>query len=103
MNMDEKNAVLAGLVPMFAKARAEGLWFHCGYQDLWFSPDELDAANKEGRFIWGAVNWTLRDPRERLEQLKNAIVSAEAAKAQFMARMQGSNVEVTGCASRSPG
>lgn len=87
--MDE-NAVLAGLTPMFAKARAEGLWFHCGYRDIWFSPDELDAANKEGRFIWGAVNWTLRDPRERLEQLKNAVVSAEAEKARFTERMQGS-------------
>lgn len=61
--MTEKEAVFNSLKPLFKKAREEGLWFHCGYQDLWFSPDELEKMQtEEGRFIWGAVNWTLRNP-----------------------------------------
>lgn len=52
------------LVPMMAKAKAEGLWFHCNYQDLWFSPTELEDTWGKGRFQWGAVNWNLRNPQE---------------------------------------
>jgi hypothetical protein len=75
--MDEKTAVLKSLEPLFKEARERGLWFHCGYQDLWFPPDELEKVQtEEGRFIWGAVNWTLRHPNERKEQLRR---EAEAA------------------------
>jgi hypothetical protein len=55
---------LDSLRPLIAQARAEKKWLHCSYRDLWFSPDELEAANREGRFRWGAVNWTLRDSNE---------------------------------------
>ncbi len=67
---------LDSLRPLIAQARAEGKWLHCSYQDLWFSPDELEAANRDGRFRWGAVNWTVRDPgemvREKAEELRLA-------------------------------
>lgn len=71
--------VAESLKPLFEKARREGLWFYCSYQGLWFSPDELAAAQAEGRFRWGAVNWTLRDPREYLEALESSLRDAEAA------------------------
>lgn len=59
-----------GLQPLFDKAVKEGLWFHCVYQDLWFSPSELHEQQQAGRFRWGAVNWKLRNPIERLDQLE---------------------------------
>lgn len=40
------------------------------YADLYFTPDELKQANKEGRFRWGVVNWELIPRAKRLEQLK---------------------------------
>jgi hypothetical protein len=55
---------------MFEEARQKGLWFFSPYQQLWFSPDELQENQKNGRFCWGAVNWELRDPKERVEQLR---------------------------------
>jgi hypothetical protein len=89
MDIDmKKSMILAALAPLFEKARARGLWFHNVSQGLWFSPDELSAAHKEERFIWGAENWRLCDPNERLEQLNNVIAAAEAEKARFVARMQ---------------
>lgn len=53
-----------------AQARAEGKWLWCHYQDIWFSPDQLDEQNAVGKFIWGPVNWQLRDPKERLAEAK---------------------------------
>lgn len=55
---------------LFDKARREGLWFHCAYQDLWFSPADLEAQQERGCFRWGPVNWTLRDPQERVDDLR---------------------------------
>src|SRR5688500_1652108 len=52
---------------MFAKARAEGLWFFISsllVEPMWFSPDELEAKQKEGQFVWSAENWRLRHPQE---------------------------------------
>jgi hypothetical protein len=91
MAVDKKTAILAELKPMLEKARAEGLWFYCEYQDLWLSPEELVAANEECRFVWGRVNWTLRDPSERLKQLNAAIISATDARNRFAARMHSTH------------
>lgn len=74
------------MVGMFERARKEGLWFHCNYQDLWFSPDELERRQKGGRFRWGPVNWKLRDPRERASSMLREIRQKEAALAEFRTR-----------------
>ena len=55
------------------KARNRGLWLRCFYQDLWFSPDELEAKNKEGKFLWDPVSWELRDPKERIKTMERQI------------------------------
>ena len=68
---------LDSLRPLIAKARAEGKWLHCSYQNLWFSPDQLETENREGRFRWGAVNWTLRDPGEMVQQRADDLRRAE--------------------------
>jgi hypothetical protein len=65
------------LQPLIAQARKEGKWLHSRYQDIWFSPDELEALNREGRFLWGAVNWTLRDPNEMVQEKAKVLKKAE--------------------------
>ncbi|MED4545084.1 hypothetical protein [Lysinibacillus sphaericus] len=73
--MSENNReILEGLAPLFKKAEKEGLWFYSTYQHLWFSPQELKNEHLNGRFIWDAVNWTLRSPHEKLKQLEDQAV-----------------------------
>lgn len=62
---------------LIAQARREGKWLWCHYQDLWFSPDQLASENAAGRFMWGPVNWRLRDPNERLHEADLRIEAAE--------------------------
>jgi len=66
------------LLELTAKARAEGKWLFCAYQHLWMSPDQLDEANRKGRFLWSPVNWELRDPKERINEAKNRVQHAHA-------------------------
>lgn len=55
----KKDPIIESLMPMYKEAIEKKLWFHCKYQDLWFSPRQLFQANKSGRFIWGPQNWEL--------------------------------------------
>ncbi len=55
---------------MFDEAEQKRLWFFSQYQHLWFSPSKLKEEQSSGRFRWGAENWRLRDPKERLEELR---------------------------------
>lgn len=64
--------------PLFDQARREGKWFYTSYQQIWFSPDQLEAAQRDGRFRWGPCNWELRDPMERVKAAKQAFDSAQA-------------------------
>lgn len=70
--------ILADLDPLFREAHQTGKWFHCNYQDLWFSPEELAKHHENGQFIWGAVNWQLRDPMEMLEAAEKRARDARA-------------------------
>lgn len=79
--------ILESLAPLFAEARSKGLWFHGYYQDLWFSPDELAARHAQGRFIWGAANWELRDPGEKLKRLDADAKAAQRAHDEFAANL----------------
>ena len=72
---------------MFERARAGGLWFFSTYQGLWFSPEELVDARSRGSFKWGACNWQLRSPFERLAELRQEAESAAASVAEFEVRM----------------
>ncbi len=75
--MTEREEILASLAPLFAEAERCGLWFHCNYQDLWFSPKDLRASQAKGNFVWGPVNWKLRDPKELGRKLKDEAVVAK--------------------------
>ena len=71
---------------MFVRARAENLWFfHGGLSGpLWFSPDELQTAQEKGNFIWGAVNWRLRSPLERVVQIDEEIQKLQRERDHFV-------------------
>jgi hypothetical protein len=64
--------------PMFAEAEDKGLWFYTSYQGLWFSPKQLRELQDAGRFLWGPVNWQLRQPRERATDAEQAAIVAIA-------------------------
>jgi hypothetical protein len=83
----KNQTILKGLKPLFEKAEREGLWFYTSYQDLWFAPAELKQAQKEGRFVWGAVNWILRNPQERLSEFNNTERRLNHERSEFLARM----------------
>ena len=73
---------------MFKDAYEDELWFYCSYQALWFSPDELKAAQQEGMFKWGAQNFTLRDPGEHIIELEKSVANVQKTLADFKERVQ---------------
>lgn len=82
MNDEARREVAEDLKPMFAKAESEGLWFyHYSFAagELWFSPEALRREQQAGRFLWGSINWRLRPPSERLEQLRRKADEATQA------------------------
>jgi hypothetical protein len=72
-------------------ARAQGLWLHCAYQDLWFSPDELSSCRRAGRFRWSAENFTLRDPKAKLADLLRKEAEAMEAVMAFKTRLKSAS------------
>lgn len=68
--MNDKQEILESLAPLFKAADQNGLWFFSRYQGLWFSPDDLRKAQQKDKFVWGAVNWELRNPNEKIKELE---------------------------------
>ena len=81
-------AITESLQPLFERAEKEGLWFSNSHYGVWFSPKELKAEQDGGKFLWGAPNWELRDPAEKLMLLKRAALDAEQAVINFQKRMK---------------
>jgi hypothetical protein len=71
--------VSISMKPLFDQARREGKWLYTSYQQLWFSPDQLEAEQRAGRFRWGACNWELRDPMDQVVAAKRTLDAAQAA------------------------
>jgi hypothetical protein len=80
--------------PLFEEARRTGLWFHCSYQDLWFSPDELRSEHAKGSFRWGPSNWTLRDPKEMLVSAKKELERSAERFADLTERLRKGGVQL---------
>lgn len=91
LEMSERELILNDLKPLFEQARKEGKWFWCHYQDLWFTPDELEKHHADGKFIWGAVNWELRDPEELINEARERVRSAREALQKTIERVHGEN------------
>jgi len=75
---------------LFAEARQKDLWFYTDYENQWFSPDELEQLQREGRFRWGAENWCLANPLVRLEELDKNIELAVKWRDDFKVRLENS-------------
>jgi len=86
--MTELEKIRAGMKPLFEKAEKENLWFYSNYQGLWFSPKELKKAQAGGHFNWGAVNWTLRDPKEELVNLRHKVTIAVEELSRWEAKLK---------------
>lgn len=84
--MNEQNEILEGLQPLYEKADREGFWFYSVYQDIWFHPDELREKQSNGQFLWGAVNWQLRQPDDKLLELLQKKKGIEREIEQFKQR-----------------
>lgn len=74
---------------IIARAKKEKKWLFTHYQGLWFSPVDLEKANAEGRYLWGEVNWTLRDPQEHLCELRRVACVAEEEAVKFEKLLEG--------------
>ena len=48
--------IMGPLNELIAQARREGKWLWTPYQDLWFSPDKLAAANARGQLQIGRAH-----------------------------------------------
>ena len=70
------------------EAEEKKLWIHCHYQNLWFTPNELRTANADGRFIWGRVNFTLRDPQEKLDEIDRQIERLNSERSLVLAKIE---------------
>lgn len=83
---------------MFAVARTKRLWFfHGGLSGpLWFSPDELEAEQKGEKFVWGAANWTLRNPLEYLQEADHVVERAKIERESIGARLSKAGVLTEG-------
>lgn len=74
---------------LFARAARERKFFHCAYQNLWFSPSQLRAEQAKGYFRWGAQNWTLRDPQEHIDALRKEAGDLMTEARRFEALING--------------
>lgn len=73
---------------LIIEAKAKRLWFNSMYQNLWFSPYELEELRSQGKFLWGPANWTLRDPKERIYELTIKIEKAQKELSDFIEKVK---------------
>lgn len=79
----QRLAVTASLKPLIAQARARGLWLHLAYHDVWVSPHQLERELVAANLCFSPENWSLRDPGERLTELRQQAVDAQHAAWSF--------------------
>lgn len=82
-----KEEILKDLQPMFIEARKSKFWFKSTYQDLWFSPDELEEKHKNDKFIWGKVNWKLADPMELINRKEAEIKNLQLSLSELIKKI----------------
>jgi len=84
--------ILKGLEPLLREARQNNLVFRCPYQNLIFTPDELEQEHKDGSFIWGATNWELVDPKKILSQLELKAREARRAVTKLRLKLRSESI-----------
>ena len=83
-----KEMIIDTLQPLFEKAKREGLWFYSPSQDLWIAPEELEIEQKRGRLVWGAINWILKNPQERLNDFDYELSQLNYERNEFLKRVE---------------
>lgn len=58
----QRDEIKAALAPLIEQARNERKILRTRYADMRLTPDQLEAALAENRFVWGPENWELVDP-----------------------------------------
>ena len=81
----------AEMTAMFEEARAKGLWFFCHYQQIWWTPDELEDQQSRGNFRWAAKNFKLRHPLELQRELIKELSDKQEDLEKFYARLARSH------------
>lgn len=79
--------IMQDLCALIGKARIEHKWIYLVYQSCWFTPDDLEHAIRERRFIWHVQNFRLRDPFECLTELEAKIDFAKEEYNTFKKRI----------------
>lgn len=72
---------------LFERAEKEGLWFYFRYQDMWFSPRELREEQERGNFLFGQVNWDLRDPQDEISRIDARIQALKEQRGDMVKRI----------------
>ncbi len=75
--------IVESMKPLFEEARLNNLLFRSNYQDIIFSPDELEKEQTGGHFCWGAVNWELVSPFTEHKRLLEKVESAQTQADNF--------------------
>lgn len=73
----ENGDILEKADPMIRNAEKQGLWFYKKFNkfpffEIWLSPKEFREIISSGR-KWFLVNWSLRNPEERIYELQGSI------------------------------
>lgn len=61
------------LQQLIDEARRDRKWLRLTYQDLHFTPDDLEKANANGQFRWGVENFELVAPRDVVDRSQQQI------------------------------
>lgn len=80
---------IAALDDLFAKARSQRRWFYHNSiaGEWWFTPDELQAEQERGSYIWGAANWRLRDPLEQVTEIERQLKALNEKRAAILKKL----------------
>lgn len=85
----ERASIIESMQPMIELARRDRLLLFSKYQDIMFTPDELDAAHREGRFVWGPVNWYTMTVDEVVERSARDLARKQEQHDKLVERVSG--------------
>jgi len=78
------------LTELITEARAKRMWLQSKsflHPEVLFSPSELEAHNRQGRYLWDRMNWVLADPIVQKQLLAMRLVNANKELESFQERM----------------
>jgi hypothetical protein len=77
LTKQEVTKLRAEFIDMIDRAKKENLFIYCSYQQIWFSPWELEEHHANRKFLWNTRMFQCIDPLVRIQQLKGDIEIAQ--------------------------